>query len=181
MVADLKNQLANIYPFYGCGRKPQPYNDLSVEETYQKFKSDFLSLCPLTDKLNRVVKIDAINFRKLLNLKHKTLGAAARAHMVIKELENGTFDKDNYDWANDRIRTLFWVPEVITDPDAIYENNHKVVKADEVYICVYDKGGSKVKLAFTSTFAGKVEIVSTYLTDAKTAMRCIKGKPLYQK
>src|SRR6266704_1751354 len=145
----LKAQLARIYPFYGPGRKHPPYNTLSVVETYEKFKADFLPSCPLTDRLGRTIKIEKANFRKLINLKHKTLGDQARAWKIIQELENGTFNPQDYDWAVDRIRTLFWVPEVIMDPDAIYKNNHRVVKADEVFICVYDKGGSKVKLAFT--------------------------------
>ena len=181
MTDDLKTQLANLYPFYKKGRKPPEYNDLSIEETYQKFKKDFLPLCPLTDKLERTIHVVALNFRKLLNLKHKILGDKARAYMLIEELEGGTFNSDNYTWEPDRIQTLFWVPEVITDPDAIYKNNHKVVKADEVYVCVYDKGGSKVKLAFTSTYNNRLEIVSGYLTDAKTAMYAASGQPLYRK
>lgn len=190
MGANLKTkiatQLAIAYPFFGQGRNHPPYNMLSVEETYAKFKAEFLPLCPLTDRLGRSIKIEATNFRKLLNLKHKILGPQARAWQIIEELEKGTFDIANYEpLAEDRIRTLFWVPEVIMDPDAIYKNNHKVVKADEVFVCVYDKPGSKVKLVFTSTFgtgAGKrVEIVTSYLTDAKTAMYCAKGQPLHQK
>jgi hypothetical protein len=186
MGTDLKSQLASIYPFYARGRKHPPYNMLSVQETFAKFKAEFLPLCPLTDKLGRIIRIETTNFRKLLNLKHKALGVQARAWQIIAELESGTFDLANYEEIQqDRIRTLFWIPEVITDPDVIYNNNHKVIKADEVFVCVYDKPGSKVKLAFTSTFGAeeskRIEIVTSYLTDAKTAMYCAKGKPLYQK
>jgi hypothetical protein len=193
MAADLRTQLANAFPehdhkllFYATGRSRPDYNELSVQDTFAKFKVDFLPLCPLTDKLGRKIKVTEINFRKLLNLKHRMLSDQARAWQIIKELENGTFNAANYEAIElDRIRTLFWVPEVITDPDAIYKNNHQVVKADEVFVCVYDKPGSKVKLAFTSTFGTgndkRVEIVTSYLTDAKTAMYCAKGKPLYQK
>jgi hypothetical protein len=185
MGADLKTQLATIYPFYGRGRALPPYNFLSVQDTYGKFIAEFLPLCPLTDRLGRTIKVTKTNFRKLINLKHKALGDEARAWKIIKEIEDGTFDVSNYEFAQDRIQTLFWVPEVIQDPDAIYKNNHKVVKADEVHVCVYDKKGSKVKLAFTSTFgtdnSKRVEIVTSYLTDAKTAMYCAQGKPLYLK
>jgi hypothetical protein len=193
MVVDLRNQLAEAFPehnhlllFHAPGRTRPEYNDLSVQDTFAQFKTDFLPLCPLTDKLGRTIKIATINFRKLINLKHRALGNNARAWQIIKELETGIFDPAHYEAIEeDRIRTLFWVPEVIEDPDAIYKNNHKVVKADEVFVCVYDKPGSKVKLAFTSTFGSggnkRIEIVTSYLTDAKTAMYCAKGKPLYQK
>jgi hypothetical protein len=170
-----------VHPFHSHGRKRPPYNSASVEQTFERFKTEFLPLCPLTDKLGRTVKIGKINFRKLINLKHKRLGTEARAWKIIQELEEGSFDPSNYTWGVDRIRTLFWLHEVITDPDAVYENNHKVVRADEVFVCVYNKGGSKVKLAFTSTFSGRVEIVSTFLTSAKAAMKCVKGEPLYLK
>lgn len=77
----------------------------------------------------------------------------------------------------------FWIPDVLKDPDAVFKNNHAVVKADEVFVYVYDKGGSKIKLVFTSTFGPKgnprVEIVTSYLTDERTAMLCAKGRPLY--
>src|SRR5258708_15794404 len=124
MGANLKTQIATqlaiVYPFFAQGRKHSPYNMLSVEDTYTKFRADFLPLCPLTDRLGRTIKVEAINFRKLLNLKHKTLGPLARAWQIIEELEKGTFDIANYEpLEQDRIRTLFWVPEVITDPDAI--------------------------------------------------------------
>jgi hypothetical protein len=193
MGVDLRSQLADAYPehnhkllFYALGRTRPDYNDLSVQDTFAKFKTDFLPLCPLTDKLGRKIQIAKVNFRKLINLKHKALGDDARARKIIEELETRAFDLANYEAIEqDRIRTLFWVPEVIEDPDAIYKNNHRVVKADEVFVCVYDKPGSRVKLAFTSTFGSgdnkRIEIVTSYLTDAKTAMYCAKGKPLYEK
>ncbi len=188
---DLRAALINAFPkgdprriFYARGRKHPPYNELSIVESFKKFKTDFLPLCPLPDPLDRMIRIEDTNFRKLINLKHKTLGDAARAYKIIDELENGTFDASNYEEIEcDRIRTLFWVPDVIRDPDAIFKNNHGVVKADEVFVYVYDKLGSKIKLAFTSTFGPKfnprVEIVTSYLTDERTAMFCAKGKALY--
>jgi hypothetical protein len=169
--------------FNARGRKHPPINHLDVVQTFAKFKAEFLPLCPLEDPLGRDIKIESVNFRKLLNLKHRKLGDKARAWKIIEELEQGTFDIANYTLPEDRIRHLFWIPEVITDPDAIYKNSHSVVKADEVFVCVYDKLGSKVKLAFTSTFVMKptrrVEIVTSYLTDAKTAMKCVEGHPIY--
>lgn len=170
--------------FYALGRRHPPYNDLGILDTFNKFKAEFLPLCPIKDRLDRMIRIVDTNFRKLANLKHLTLGAAARAYRITEELENGTFDASHYaPLEPDRLRTLFWIPDVLKDPDAIFKNNHGVVKADEVFVYVYDKGGSRIKLVFTSTFGPKVnprvEIVTSYLTDERTAMSCAKGKPLY--
>jgi len=169
---------------YEQGRKHAPFNDLSVEQTYAKFKAEFLPLCPIKDKLGRLVKVEATNFRKLLNLKPKS-GMTKRAWKVVNELESGTFDVDQYVFELDRIRTLFWIPEVLSDPDAVYKNGHGTVKADEVFVCVYDKAASEVKLVFTAVFGPtekpRVEIVTSYLTDSKGAIACITGDPLYRK
>jgi hypothetical protein len=170
--------------FYARGRSHMPYNELSLTATLAKFKTDFLRLCPLTDPLDREIRVMDTNFRKLINLKHKSLGESAKAYKIVEEIENGTFDPNNYEPLEfDRIKTIFWIPEVIQDPDAIYKNNHRVVEADHVYICVYNKAGATIKLVFTSTFGAKcnprVEIVTSYLTDERSAMFSAKGSPLY--
>lgn len=188
MGSDFAEKLAAVLPerirlFYAPGRKHPPYNDLGVLDTFSKFKNEFLPQCPLKDPLGRQIQVGTINFRKLLNLKHKELGDAARAWKIIEEIEEGLFDASKYDLPRDRIRTLFWIPEIIIDPDAIYRNNHPNIKADEVFVCVYDKDGSKVKLVFTAAFgkkpAQRVEIVTSYLTNSGDAIKCIKGEPLY--
>jgi hypothetical protein len=190
MPSDFREQLVAALPehdhkllFYALGRKHPAYNELGVTETFAKFTEEFLPLCPLEDPLGRDIKVTPINFRKLINLKHKTLGDDAKAWKIVEEIEQGTFDIANYELPDDRIRTLFWVPDAITDPDAIYKNNHCSVQADEVFVSVYDKMGSTVKLTFISTFGKKpvqrVEIVTSYLTEPHTAIKCIKGKPIY--
>jgi SAM-dependent methyltransferase len=191
MSGTLRQQLLAAMPeddprqiFYANGRPHPPYNELSVVETFAKFKSEFLPQCPLKDPLDRDVRIVDTSFRKLINLKHKALGDKARAYKIIEEIENGTFDPNDYEpLERDRIMGLFWVPDVVRDPDAIFKNNHRVVKADEVFVYVYNKADSKIKLAFTSTFGPKfnprVEIVTSYLTDERTAMFAAKGRPLY--
>jgi hypothetical protein len=193
MPGTIREQLLEAMPgddprrvFYAPGRPHLPYNELSLTNTLEKFKTEFLPLCPLSDPLDRQIRVVDTNFRKLINLKHKALGKKAKAYKIIEEIETGTFDPKDYSPLElDRIRTLFWIPEVIQDPDAIYKNNHRVVEADEVFVCVYNKGGAKVKLVFTSTFGPKfnprVEIVTSYLTDERSAMFAARGKPLYLK
>ena len=187
-MGSLREQLAAALPehqhklfLYERGHQHPPYNDLTVEQTYIKFKAEFLPQCPLPDKLGRSVKLVATNFRKLLNLKPKS-GEEKRAWKVIQELESGAFDLSQYHMEEDRIRTLFWIPEVLRDPDAVYENSHSTVKADEVFVRVYDKAASTIKLVFTAAFGDpakqRIEIVTSYLTDPKGAIACL-GKRIY--
>ena len=190
-MTDLRTALinANAIPsehrfLYAKGRKHLPYNDFGVIGTYSKFKADFLPLCPITDRLDREIRVEQTHFRKMLNMKHRTLGEKARAYMLVEELEAGSFDASHYDsLEKDRIRTMFWIPEVLQDPDAVFKNNHKTVKADEVFATVYDKSGSTIKLVFTAAFGPRFnprqEIVTSYLTDPLSASKCFKGKPLY--
>jgi hypothetical protein len=189
MKPTLRDQLAAAFSsekhklnLYKKGRTRPPYNDLNVEQTLKKFKEDFLPMCPLTDRLGREIKVGLHNFRKLAGIEHKSI-EEIRAWQVVQEIENGAFNLDNYTVEEDRIRTLFWVPDVLGDPDAIYKNAHATIRAEEVFLCVYDKLGSNIKLVFTSTFGEsrnrRREIVTSYLTDAKGALSCIKGQPIY--
>jgi hypothetical protein len=190
-MTDLRTALlnANVTPpehrfLYAKGRKHPPYNELGVMDTYVRFKADFLPQCPFTDCLDRQIRIEETHFRKMLNMKHRTLGEKARAYMLVEELEAGTFDPSHYHpLEKDRIRTMFWIAEVLQDPDAVFRNNHRTVKADEVFATVYDKSGSTIKLVFTAAFGPRFnprqEIVTSYLTDPLSASKCFKGKPLY--
>jgi hypothetical protein len=204
MGSDLGDQLRKIFPsqapptpsvatpspleklLYGSGRKSYPYNHLSITKTFVRFKAEFLSICPLHDPLDRNIRVETTNFKKLLNLKHKALGDRHRAYMLVDELESGTFNPTHYlDVDLDRIRTLFWVPNTILDPDVVYPNSHATVQADEVFITVYEKQGARIKLTFTARFGAKCnprfEIVTSYLTNARGALKCVRGKPMYTK
>jgi hypothetical protein len=50
---------------------------------------------------------------------------------------------------SNRLSTLFWIPDLITTPDAIHPNKHKRILGDEVYMKRYSKGGACFKLVFT--------------------------------
>jgi hypothetical protein len=168
---------------YERGRRAPAINELSVGETFLKFKTEFLPKCPLPDRLGRLVRVEVTNFRKLLNLKPKS-GEEKRAWKVIKELETGIFDISQYHLPGDRIKTLFWIPDILFNPDAIYKCVHPTVDAEEVFVAVYDKPGSKVKLVFTRNFGSptkpRIDIVSSFLTDAKGAIECF-GERIYPK
>jgi len=172
--------------FYAKGSKHPPYNELSVKESLERFRAEFLPLSPILDPRQKPISVVKNNFPKLAGLEHRTLGREEfPAREIVAAIENNTFAAGDYNAGrDDRIRTLFWLPELLRDPDAIYRNAHKIVAGDEVYVRVYDKMGSTVKLAFTMDVkkSGKVirtVVITSFLTDPATAVSYVKGEPLY--
>jgi hypothetical protein len=194
-MGDWKEQLARIAPasahlrlFYAIGSAKPQYNELPVLESLKKFCADFLPLSPFIDPRKKEIKVVKNNFPKLAGLQHMTLDRdELTAGDIIAAIENGTFDPGDYDpTRDDRIQTLFWLPEVLTDPDAIYRNGHRIVAGNRVYVRVYDKMGSKVKLAFTLDYHKnrrliRTVVVTSFLTNPADAISCIKGEPLYER
>jgi len=194
-MGDWKEQLAKLAPesahlrlFYAVGSKRPPYNELSVLESLKKFCAELLPLSPFIDPRKKQIKIVKNNFPKLAGMEHMTLTRdELRAGDIINAIENGTHDSEDYDpTRDDRIRTLFWLPEVLTDPDAIYRNGHRIVAGNRVYVRVYDKMGSKVKLAFTldnhkDRRLIRTVVVTSFLTNPADAISFVKGQPLYQR
>jgi hypothetical protein len=195
-MADFREQLIAVaaaavpemedYPlFYEKGAKPPAYNRLNVLDTFGKFSGDFLPQCPIVDPLGRKIKIRKNNFPKFLNLT-VVKGSPKKSSTIVELLETGEFVEEEYTWAKDRIQALFWVPDVLRDPDAIFKikrGGEHLVKADTVYVKVYDKEGSKIKLVFVD-HVGKYNdtiFITSYLTDAHTAVKYCLGRPIYKR
>jgi hypothetical protein len=169
--------------FCAKGFPQPPLNHLSVHKTFKKFCIEFLPQCPILDPMGREVKIRKNNFPKFLNLKVER-GFPKKPSTIVEMLEIGTFVESEYSFAQDRIQALFWVPDVLRDPDAIFKTKRggeHLVKADEVYVKVYDKMGSKVKLVFVDRVGRFKEMIfiTSYLTAPHTAIKYCKGKPIY--
>jgi hypothetical protein len=168
MGASLRDQLAVALPehrhkllFYKNGRKHPAYNLLSVDETLKEYCSVLLPLSPLVDPRGKRISIVKGNFPKLAGLEPIN-NQDQRATEIINAIENGTFNLGGYDpTRDDRLRTLFWIPETICEPDAIYRNAHKIVVGNEVYVSVYDKMGSTVKLIFTLDIRKNGKVIRT--------------------
>ena len=194
-MGSLREQLAAALPehqhkllFYKSGNTRPPYNNLSVRDSLRRFCEEVLPQCPINAPRNKIIKIVKRNFPKLAGLEHLTLTREElTASEIVKSIEDGTFDLGQYrEDRDDRLRTLFWIPEVLSDPDAVYPNAHRIVAGNEVYVRVYNKMGSRVKLVFTMdiTRGGRVirtVPVTSFLTDSATAMSYVAGAPFYQK
>jgi hypothetical protein len=193
--SDLREQLAAAFPQVGHqlvldvkGAKHPPYNALGVAESLLRYCEDLLPLSPLIDPRGKPLSVVKGNFSKLIDLKHKQLSKEELpASRIIECIENGTFDPDQYRILDlSRIRTLFWLPEVIGDPDAIYKNGHKIIPGDEVYVRIYDKQGARAKLVFTLDIRRKRHIIRTvpitsFLTELSMIRRFISGEPVYRR
>jgi hypothetical protein len=173
--------------FHARGCRCPRLNTLDVPSTLSKFVSEFLPLCPLSDPRGKSVRILKSHFPKLAGIKHATLSKEEfLASQIIEAIEVGTFDEADYmSDREERKHMLFWIPDVIQDPDAIYKNGHKIA-GDEIYVKVYDKKGSKVKLVFTIDVRKKGKLISTvpvtsFITDADRAKEMVTGEPIYRR
>ena len=196
--SDFRRQLAMVLPEMAAsayeesqhlaildkeGSPHPPQNYLGVCETFAKFKSEFLPLCPITDVLGRKIFIRRNNFPKLLNLRMARNAAPRKAHTILEEIEAGTFVEGDYVWEQDRLQALFWIPDMISKPDAIYKKRRGfgVVDAEEVYLKVYKKQGSPMKVLFTQRVGPKRDriVITSYVTSRSSAKLYTDGEPLY--
>jgi hypothetical protein len=192
MGQDFRKQLAELHPsaahwllFDEVGAQPPPTNQLSVQDSLALFKKDFLPQCPIVDPRGVRVKIVYYNFPKFLNLHVRKGFQPKKPSTIVDYIAQGKFVPAEYEWLDERLQTLFWVPNVIRDPDAIYrkKRSHGLVKADEVYVKVYNKSGSKIKLVFVDRVGryNDVIFISSYLTGAHTAVKYCDGPPVWRK
>jgi hypothetical protein len=167
---------------------PHPqHNYLKIGDTLEKFKAEFLPLSPLIDPRGRKILIRKTNFPKFLNLRPKDEKNQKRAHTILEEIEAGSFVETDYFFEQDRLQSLFWIPDVICKPDAIYKKKggFGVVEAEEVYVKVYKKQnvGSPVKVVFTHRVKGSRGqdwiVISSYFTSRSTAKLYTDGEPLW--
>lgn len=168
---------------------PHPkHNYLKIGDTLEKFKAEFLPLSPLIDPRGRKILIRRTNFPKFLNLRHKDEKKQKRAHTILEEIEAGSFVETDYFFEQDRLQSLFWIPDVICKPDTIYKKKRGfgVVEAEEIYVKVYKKQnvGSPVKVVFTHRVKGSKKqdwvVISSYFTSRSTAkLYNTEGEPLW--
>jgi hypothetical protein len=195
MALDLRQDFAKAYPeadhlkeFTGKGSRHPGYNDLDCAATLVKFCAELLPQSPFTNPLGKQVKIEKGNFTKLVHLEHLTLTREEfSAKAIIGCIEDGTLNLAHYaPMEQDRMRTLFWIPELITDPDAIYRNGHENIVGNEVYVRNYDKMGSKIKLLFTMDIMKNRKYIRTvpvtsFLTDPEKIASFVSGQPKYRR
>lgn len=190
MAAAAYERVEHLAILDGEGSTHPGHNYLGIVDTLKKFQTDFLPLSPLIDPRGRRIMIIQNNLPKFLNLRVMDGKTPKKPHTMIEEMEAGTFKEDDYIWEQDRLQALFWIPDVIRNPDAIYPKKHGfgVVPAEEVYVKVYKKdSGSPVKVVFTQRIGDAKKknrpwmVITSYLTSRSTAKLYTDGDPLYHR
>jgi hypothetical protein len=146
MSIDLKTQLLEA----AVALKLPTYCNLSIEDAYTKFCAE-LDGKKLRDPRNEEVCIYERNFPKFLGMKRADPRTGrpilnqhgkpikAKASTVLQSLKAGSFDRKQYFIEYARLRTMFWIPDVISSPDSIRSNIHRVIEGDQVYVKKYQK------------------------------------------
>jgi hypothetical protein len=193
MARDLKTQLAEHYLAAVRGAKHPPYCDLSIADSYARFCAEIAGR-RFRDPRGETVVIHQENFPKLLGMKradpatgqvivdpHTGKPAKAKASKVLAQLKSGTFQDAAHRVERGRIRTLFWIPDVITDPHSIHPNAHRVVAGDEVYVKKYLKLGYEVKIVVMGPAGDGRVIITSFLTDESDLAKYVGMPPVWTK
>jgi hypothetical protein len=175
-LADIKTTLARLFP--PLPKCPPNYKFSTVTELYQQYATR-LEGSSVTDPLGRDIEFLAENFPHLVKLEFynaKTRAwVKAAAAVSVAQLKSKTLDETRYRIVDlSRPRTLFWVPEVLQNPDAIYDNKRE--NGTEVYVKRYRRTqGQTIKLALVSERPGgdRIIVTSFWCDDAYLA-GCVK-------
>lgn len=190
MAAAAYEQAEHLSILDGVGSAHPGQNYLGIVDTLKKFQADFLPLSPLIDPRGRRTMIMQNNFPKFINLCVKSGKMPKKPHTIIEDMEAGRFNEEDYIWEQDRLQSLFWILDVVQNPDAIYTKKPHFgrVPGEEVYVKVYKKdSGSPVKVVFTQRVGdpGKKNrpwiVISSYLTSRSAAKLYTTGEPLYHR
>ena len=144
----------------------------TIQEAFNKYIADYAGK-DFVDPRGMAVTLNEDNFPKLLKLRYRPRPNGpcqrARAKAVLQPLKDGTFDESkHYSEQPVRLRTLFWIEEIICRPDGIYPNCAKLVEGEEVYFKRYRRDGpSDTKLVFTAIgHAGQRIVITSFLDSA---------------
>ncbi len=185
----LRQQLAIALPsqtqahWLTPGAAPPKLNHLAVVDTYHRFEAEFLPQCPIVDPRGREIRLRSSNFPKFVKLTARAGVPHKKPTTIVESIVAGTFKEADYEWQKDRIQALFWVPDLLRDPDAIYIKtpSQGLIKAEEVYVKIYRRLGSPVKLVFVD-YVGKHRdpiFITSFFTSLSTARKHCHGTPLY--
>ena len=166
-----------ICPPYRCG---------DVAGIFEEYERE-LAGKTFTDPCGEKVSFFDFNFTKLVQLQVTSVSAGgrfkAKSARFLKEVRSGHFEEGNYTWDVNRAQTLFWIPDVIQNPDSIHPNCHIAIIGDRVYVKRYSKCGAPYKLVFTVLErSAKVRVVTTsFLVPEDRLMRFVRIPPIWEK
>jgi hypothetical protein len=177
-VADksLKTPITLSRPGSAC----PPYRYGSIKgllEEYQKELSEKEFIDPCGIKVTFLVQ----NFPKLVQLEFKH--GKAKAQKFLESIRLGNFKESDYTWDAWRASSLFWIADVIVNPDLIGHNCHNAIVGDRVYVKQYSKHGPPYKIVFTwPDRESKLRVVTTsFFTKEVRLKRFLSDPPIWEK
>jgi hypothetical protein len=186
--SDLKSELQKILATKVVLRSvcPPSAQTTSVAELYRQY-SDKLENRIVNDPRGAEIHFYAENFPYLIKLEYynRKIGAwkAAFASAAIEQLKSETFDEATYRIGDEsRARTLFWIPEIISDPDSIHENGHPRVTGTELYVKRYKRSDAQIKVISVGTrSSGERIVVSSFWSNEGWVARYAKMPARYER
>jgi hypothetical protein len=170
MSEDLKSQLAKA----AAALELLTYSNLSIEDSYARYCKELAGL-KINDCRGQTVVLHERNFPKFLAMKRVDPATGevlrdqngkpikAKASVVLASLKAGTFDSKQYYVEYGRLRTMFWIPDVLKNADGVYPNGHGVIEGDHVYAKKYEKKGSEIKLVYTVKDGSERVVITSFL------------------
>jgi|ERR1051326_7044663 hypothetical protein len=144
----------------------------TIQEAFNRYRAEYAGR-DFSDPRGTAVTLREDNFPKLIKLRNRPARGSdrrSRAKAVLPALRNGTFDEaSHFSEQPIRLRTLFWIEDVICHPDGIYPNCAALVDGEEVYIKRYVReSSSDVKMVFAAIgHAGQRIVITSFFDSAK--------------
>ncbi|HWE87256.1 MAG TPA: hypothetical protein VG267_20080 [Terracidiphilus sp.] len=179
-MGDLKSQLAAIFPQPPECPKSRAFN--SIAELYAAFQKE-LEGKMFSDPNGKTVTFIPEDFPHLVKLEFfdakRKRWVDARAMHAIPQLRRGALDESRYRIGDSsRPRTLFWIPEIIANPDSIHPNKRNT--RNDIYAKRYRRkgDGATLKIVLVETQPdGSRTVQTSFWSDDGYHAGCIhKGK-----
>jgi hypothetical protein len=175
-MGDLKSQLLAVFP--QPPECPSNHRYSSIADLYAAFQKA-LEGKEFPDPAGKTATFRAEDFPHLVKLeffdKKQKRWVDARAKSAIPQLQSGTLDESRYRIGDSsRPRTLFWVPEIIANPDSSHPNKRN--KKNDVYAKRYRRkgGGATLKIVLVETQPdGSRTVQTSFWSDDEYHERCI--------
>jgi hypothetical protein len=171
---------------YRPGPTCPPYRCGSIAGIFEEYEKE-LAGKTFTDPCGEEVSFFDYNFTKLVQLEIISASSGkrlkAKAARFLEDVRSGRLDESNYSWDTNRAQTLFWIPNVIQEPDSIHRNRHSIIMGDRVYVKRYSKAGAPYKVVFTTMErSSQVRVVTTsFLVPEDRLVRFLQVPAIWEK
>jgi hypothetical protein len=159
-------------------RQPPNYKHSSIAELFKQFQIQLEGSC-IKDPCGEENHFFAENFPHLVKLEffNDKIGrwTDAKASVAIQQLLAGTLDETKYRIGDSsRPRTLFWVPDIIANPDEIHVNIRDTTR--EIYSKRYDRRGkgATLKVVLVAKKGASRAVITSFWCTEKYHKGCIK-------